>query len=317
MSSFRYDYNILKSHNCAKIELIKTFQCERTIMIKKAVIPAAGYGTRFLPITKAIPKEMLPIIDRPTIEFIVNEAKASGIEDILIIVSSNKNAIVDYFDYNIELETILKLKGKEALYQKVHGIAEGINIYFVRQKEQLGLGHAVLQAEAFVGNEPFAVLLGDDLYVGKNKPALKELIDVYENKKASILGTMEVSLENTSKYGICDPKSIEGNTMLLKGVVEKPNKEDAPSRHAIGGRYILTPAIFNILKTQQKGFGGEIQLTDAILNLMTSEDVYATALQAKRYDVGSKIDYIEAIIDFALEEPTLKNELKNLLKNKG
>ena len=286
-------------------------------MIKKAVIPAAGYGTRFLPITKAIPKEMLPIIDRPTIEFIVNEAKESGIEDILIIVSSNKNAIVDYFDYNIELENILKSKGKEELYQKVHGIAEGVNIFFVRQKEQLGLGHAVLQAEAFVGNEPFAVLLGDDLYVGKEKPALRELMDVYEDKKRSVLGTMEVTLENTSKYGICDPISTEGNVMLLKGVVEKPNPKDAPSRHAIGGRYILSPAIFNILKIQEKGVGGEIQLTDAILNLMKKEDVYAASLQAKRYDVGSKIDYIEAIIDFALKDETLRPELLKLLKQKG
>jgi len=286
-------------------------------MIKKAVIPAAGYGTRFLPITKAIPKEMLPIIDRPTIEFIVNEAKESGIEDILIIVSSNKNAIVDYFDYNIELETILKSKGKEELYQKVHGIAEGVNIFFVRQKEQLGLGHAVLQAEAFVGNEPFAVLLGDDLYVGKEKPALRELMDVYEDKKRSVLGTMEVTLENTSKYGICDPISTEGNVMLLKGVVEKPNPKNAPSRHAIGGRYILSPAIFNILKIQEKGVGGEIQLTDAILNLMKKEDVYAASLQAKRYDVGSKIDYIEAIIDFALNDEILRPDLIKLLKQKG
>ena len=286
-------------------------------MIKKAVIPAAGYGTRFLPITKAIPKEMLPIIDRPTIEFIVNEAKESGIEDILIIVSSNKNAIVDYFDYNIELETILKSKGKEELYQKVHGIAEGVNIFFIRQKEQLGLGHAVLQAEAFVGNEPFAVLLGDDLYVGKEKPALRELMDVYEDKKRSVLGTMEVTLENTSKYGICDPISTEGNVMLLKGVVEKPNPKDAPSRHAIGGRYILSPAIFNILKIQEKGVGGEIQLTDAILNLMKKEDVYAASLQAKRYDVGSKIDYIEAIIDFALKDEILRPDLIKLLKQKG
>ncbi len=286
-------------------------------MIKKAVIPAAGYGTRFLPITKAIPKEMLPIIDRPTIEFIVNEAKESGIEDILIIVSSNKNAIVDYFDYNIELETILKSKGKEELYQKVHKIAEGVNIFFVRQKEQLGLGHAVLQAEAFVGNEPFAVLLGDDLYVGKEKPALRELMDVYEDKKRSVLGTMEVTLENTSKYGICDPINTEGNVMLLKGVVEKPNPKDAPSRHAIGGRYILSPAIFNSLKTQEKGVGGEIQLTDAILNLMKKEDVYAASLQAKRYDVGSKIDYIEAIIDFALKDETLRPDIIKLLKQKG
>lgn len=285
-------------------------------MIKKAVIPAAGYGTRFLPITKSIPKEMLPIIDRPTIEFIVEEAKQSGIEEILIVVSGNKNAIIDYFDYNLELETILKSKGKDDLYELVHNIASNVKIFFVRQKEQLGLGHAVLQAEAFVQNEPFAVLLGDDMYVSK-VPALKQLIDVFEKVSCSILGTMEVSLEDTQKYGICEPLQLKDNYMILKSVVEKPNPKDAPSQFAIGGRYIFTPTIFKYLNTQTKGVGNEIQLTDAILRLIGEEQVIAMNLHAKRYDVGNKVDYIEAIIDFALKDETLKDEVSKLLKTKG
>jgi UTP--glucose-1-phosphate uridylyltransferase len=286
-------------------------------MIKKAVIPAAGYGTRFLPITKAIPKEMLPIIDRPTIEYIVEEAKASGIEEVLIIVSGNKNAIIDYFDYNLELEYILKSKGKDDLFELVHHIAEGIKIFFTRQKEQLGLGHAVLQAEAFIQNEPFAVLLGDDMYVSNDIPALKQLSLAFEEKKASILGTMEVSYEDTQKYGICEPIMYENKLMKLKSVIEKPKPELAPSRYAIGGRYVFTPTIFKYLKTQQKGVGNEIQLTDAILRMIAEEDVYAMNLEAKRYDVGNKLDYIEAIIDFALKDHTLKDGMKKLIKQKG
>jgi UTP--glucose-1-phosphate uridylyltransferase len=285
-------------------------------MIKKAVIPAAGYGTRFLPITKSIPKEMLPIIDRPTIEFIVEEAKRSGIEEILIIVSGNKNAIIDYFDYNLELETILKSKGKDDLYELVHNIAADVKIFFVRQKEQLGLGHAVLQAEAFIQNEPFAVLLGDDMYVSE-VPALKQLIDLFKKVKSSVLGTMEVSFEDTQKYGICEPQEVKGNYMKLKSVVEKPKPNDAPSRFAIGGRYVFTPTIFKYLKTQTKGVGNEIQLTDAILRLIGEEEVYAMNMNAKRYDVGNKVDYIEAIIDFALKDPILKKDVAKLLKTKG
>lgn len=285
-------------------------------MIKKAVIPAAGYGTRFLPITKAIPKEMLPIIDRPTIEFIVEEAKQSGIEEVLIIVSANKNAIIDYFDRNLELETILLQKSKQALYDVVHDIGEGIHLFFVRQKEQLGLGHAILQAEAFTANEPFAVLLGDDMFVSDGTPALKQLIDIYEETKASVLGTMEVPLEDTAKYGICEPKKLSGDVMALKGVVEKPDPKDAPSRFAIAGRYVLTPKIYKYLKTQTKGKGGEIQLTDAILRLMGEAPVFAKNMNAKRYDVGSKIDYIEAIIDHALQDKTLEKDMKALLQKK-
>ncbi len=286
-------------------------------MIKKAVIPAAGYGTRFLPITKALPKELLPIIDRPTIEYIVDEAIKSGITDILLIVSNNKNAIIDYFDYNIELETILLSKNKEVEYRMVRDIAKGANLHFIRQKEQLGLGHAVLQAEAFIGNEPFAVLLGDDMYVTEGKPAIKQMMDAFETTNASILGTMEVAYEDTYKYGICTPKTDKkGRLVELEDVVEKPDIEVAPSRSAIGGRYVLTPTIFKYLKNQQRGKGNEVQLTDAILRLMREEKVYSYDIDAKRYDVGNKLDYIEAIIDFGLEKEDLKEGLKEILKRK-
>lgn len=287
-------------------------------MIKKAVIPAAGYGTRFLPITKSLPKELLPIIDHPTIEYIVNEAIESGITDILLIVSSNKNAIIDYFDYNLELETILLSKNKHEEYGIIRNIAVGANIHYIRQREQLGLGHAVLQAEAFIGNDPFAVLLGDDMYVGKPEPAIKQLIDVYEEVQSSVLGTIEVDLKDTYKYGICIPKvEKKGPLVELKGVVEKPKVEDAPSRSAIGGRYILTPAIFSYLKKQTRGAGNEIQLTDAILRLMEKEKVFAYDISGKRYDVGNKIDYIEAILDFGLEKDEIKEELQKLINRKS
>jgi len=287
-------------------------------MIRKAIIPAAGYGTRFLPITKALPKELLPIIDHPTIEYIVNEAIESGITDILLIVSSNKNAIIDYFDYNIELESILLAKNKLDDYGMLRNIAKGANIHFIRQKEQLGLGHAVLQAEAFVSGEPFAVLLGDDMYVGKDKPAIKQLMEVYDQVESSVLGTIEVDYKDTSKYGICIPKPNQQNAIVeLSGVVEKPKVEDAPSRSAIGGRYILSPTIFDYLKDQQRGAGNEIQLTDAILRLMGKEKVYSYDISGKRYDVGNKIDYIEAILDFGLLKSELKDDLQKLINKKA
>ena len=276
-------------------------------MIRKAVIPAAGYGTRFLPITKALPKELLPIIDRPTIEYIVNEAIQSGITDILLIVSSNKNAIIDYFDYNIELENILLAKKNEKAFKNLREIAKGANLHFIRQKEQLGLGHAILQAEAFIANEPFAILLGDDMYVSEGKPAIKQLMEAFSQTNQSVLGTMEVDYKDTYKYGICTPKEKNnGRLVELKNVVEKPDIEVAPSRKAIGGRYVLTSTIFKYLKNQQRGKGNEIQLTDAILRLMKEESVYSYDIDAKRYDVGNKIDYIEAILDFGLKREELK-----------
>lgn len=285
--------------------------------IRKAVIPAAGYGTRFLPVTKALAKEMLPIVDTPAIQYIVEEALQSGIEEFIIIISSNKNSIMDYFDRNLELEGFLKEKGKESDFKLVRDIPSKVNIHFIRQKEQLGLGHAVLCAKTFVGNEPFAVLLGDDVYVGKDEPTLKQMINAYEQVGGSIVGTIEVPLEDTKKYGICDLEVGEENKRVqkLKGVVEKPY-DNPPSRLAIGGRYILSPRIFELLETQERGVGNEIQLTDSIKRLMESEEVYSCKLEGKRYDIGSKIGFIEATIDFALERPSLRKQVIELLKNK-
>lgn len=285
--------------------------------VKKAVIPAAGYGTRFLPVTKALAKEMLPIVDTPTIEYIVNEALESGIEDILIIVSGNKNAIIDYFDRNFELEYQLKEKNKEKEYKLVTDIGNKVNIHFVRQKEQKGLGHAVLCAKTFVGNEPFALLLGDDVYVGEEIPALKQLINSYNEVSASILGTLYVSDEDVSKYGICKPKVQSDDLLIeLSDVVEKPKLEDAPSNLAIGGRYILTPEIFDYLENQTAGAGNEIQLTDSIKRMMEKNKVYSREIKGRRYDIGSKIGFIEATIDFALQREDLKNQVIELLKSK-
>ena len=285
--------------------------------IRKAVIPAAGYGTRFLPVTKALAKEMLPIVDTPAIQYIVEEALQSGIEEFIIIISSNKNSIMDYFDRNLELEGFLKEKGKESDLKLVRDIPSKVNIHFIRQKEQLGLGHAVLCAKTFVGNEPFAVLLGDDVYVGKDEPTLRQMINAYEQVGGSIVGTIEVPLEDTKKYGICDLEVGEENKRVqkLKGVVEKPY-DNPPSRLAIGGRYILSPRIFELLETQERGVGNEIQLTDSIKRLMESEEVYSCKLEGKRYDIGSKIGFIEATIDFALERPSLRKQVIELLKNK-
>lgn len=285
-------------------------------MVKKAVIPAAGYGTRFLPATKTVPKELFPVIDTPTIQFIVEEAIDAGIKEILIITSASKNAIIDHFDKNYELEHILKEKNKDVELKIVEHVSNLANVHFIRQKEQLGLGHAILHARAFVGDEPFAVLLGDDLYMGK-VPAIKELMDEYNKYQSTIVGTLEVSPSETKKYGICDPeKAMGNNTYKLRGVVEKPDPSVAPSLSAIGGRYILTPKIFELLATQRKGVGGEIQLTDGILNLMNYESVYSHDIEARRYDIGSRIGYLEAMIDFGLSRDDLKEQVKNLLKKK-
>lgn len=285
-------------------------------MIKKAVIPAAGYGTRFLPATKAVPKELFPIIDKPTLQFIVEEAVNAGIEEILIITSSHKNSIIDYFDRSFELENELKRTNRLDDLKKVIDVANLANIHFIRQKEQLGLGHAVLHAKAFVGNEPFAVLLGDDLFVGK-VPATRELIDVYNKVKSSVIGTMPIKTHETSRYGICDPKiELSEGFYELKGVVEKPKPENAPSLSAIAGRYILSPKIFELLEKGERGVGGEIQLTDSILKLMEQEKVYSFDLKARRYDIGSRMGYLEALIDFALKREDLREDTLKLLKDK-
>lgn len=287
-------------------------------VVRKAVIPAAGYGTRFLPATKVIAKEMFPIIDTPTIDLIVREALESGITEFLIIVSSHKNSIVDYFDRNLELERVLKDKGREDEYRLITDLPNKVNIHFVRQKEQLGLGHAVLQARAFVGNEPFALLLGDDLYIGNNEPALKQLISQYNKTQSSIIGTLEVDMKDVNKFGICDFGKNEtvDRLTLLSSVVEKPSIEDAKSNIAIGGRYVLSPTIFEYLQEKNVSSNGEIQLTDSIKRLMDKEKVYSYLIDGRRYDIGSRTGYIEAIIDFALNRESLKDETIKILKDK-
>ncbi len=286
-------------------------------MIKKAVIPAAGFGTRFLPATKTVPKELFPIIDTPTLQLIVEEALSAGIEEILIITSASKNAIIDHFDRNADLERFLKEKNKPVELKIVEDVGNLVDIHFIRQKEQKGLGHAILHAETFVGNEPFAVLLGDDLFKGA-KPAIKELMEVYDKYGGSVVGTLEVSASETKKYGIVEPeKAMDANVFKLKGVVEKPDPSVAPSLSAISGRYILSPTIFSILRTQKPGVGGEIQLTDAILTLLKEEPVYSCDIIAKRYDIGSRVGYLEAIIDFGLDREDLKNQYKAVIIKKA
>ena len=287
--------------------------------VRKAIIPAAGYGTRFLPATKAIAKEMFPIVDTPAIQYIVEEAINSGIEEILIVVSANKNSIIDHFDRNYELESILKEKGKLEELKKITDLPNRVNIHYIRQKEQLGLGHAVLCGKAFVGNEPFAVMLGDDVYTGNNKPALAQLIDAYNEVECSILGTIVVPESDVSKYGICNPDKgyqPEGDLIKLWGVIEKPSIGNAPSRLAIGGRYVLTPEIFRFLERQTKGVGNEIQLTDSIKKLMLKQAVYAKAIDGARYDIGSRIGFIEAILDFAMAREDLNPQVRELINKK-
>lgn len=286
--------------------------------VRKAVIPAAGYGTRFLPATKSQPKEMLPIIDKPTIQYIVEEAVAAGIEEILIITNHQKASIENHFDRSLELEQFLENKNKTEELQLVKDISQLANIYSVRQKEQKGLGHAILCAKTFVGNEPFAVLLGDDIVINHN-PAIKQLCERYETLNASIVGVQPVALEDVTKYGIVAPiNNIDDKNRLtaIDNIVEKPNLEDAPSRFAVLGRYILTPEIFSFLETQTAGSGGEIQLTDAIRRLISKEKVYAYLFEGRRYDVGNKMGFLEATVDFALARDDLRSEFLEMLKRK-
>lgn len=281
--------------------------------VRKAVIPAAGLGTRFLPATKAIAKEMLPIVDKPTIQFIVEEAIASGIEDILVVTGKAKRPIEDHFDANVELEQNLKSKGKTALLKLVEETTD-INLHFVRQKRPLGLGHAVLQAKAFVGDEPFVVMLGDDIMVDKI-PLTKQLINDYEKTKASTLAVMPIKHEDTSKYGVIDPNGEVAKGLYdVKSFVEKPQPEEAPSDLAIIGRYLLTPEIFAILDSQKPGLGGEIQLTDAIDELNKTQRVFAQEFTGKRYDVGNKLGMMEANIEYGLKHPEIKEDLRAYLK---
>ncbi|HCY6166661.1 TPA: UTP--glucose-1-phosphate uridylyltransferase GalU [Staphylococcus aureus] len=284
--------------------------------IKKAIIPAAGLGTRFLPATKAMPKEMLPILDKPTIQYIVEEAARAGIEDIIIVTGRHKRAIEDHFDSQKELEMVLKEKGKSELLEKVQYSTELANIFYVRQKEQKGLGHAISSARQFIGNEPFAVLLGDDI-VESEVPAVKQLIDVYEEIGHSVIGVQEVPEADTHRYGIIDPLTKNGRQYEVKKFVEKPAQGTAPSNLAIMGRYVLTPEIFDYLKTQKEGAGNEIQLTDAIERMNNDNQVYAYDFEGERYDVGEKLGFVKTTIEYALKDDSMREELTRFIKELG
>ncbi|MBN1060019.1 UTP--glucose-1-phosphate uridylyltransferase GalU [Clostridium botulinum] len=282
--------------------------------IRKAVIPAAGLGTRFLPATKAQPKEMLPIVDKPTLQYIIEEAIDSGIEEILIITGRNKKSIEDHFDRSLELEIELEKSGKSELLEMVKDISNMVDIHFIRQKEPKGLGHAIHCAKAFTGDEPFAVLLGDDIVYNEGKPCLKQLIDCYNEYKTSVLGVQTVAREDVNKYGIVDGLHIEDRVYKVKGLVEKPSIEEAPTNVAILGRYIITPKIFEILENTKPGKGGEIQLTDALLELVEQEAMYAYNFEGKRYDVGDKLGFLQATVEYALRKSSLNKEFTEYLK---
>ncbi|MRH42686.1 UTP--glucose-1-phosphate uridylyltransferase GalU [Aquibacillus halophilus] len=280
--------------------------------VRKAIIPAAGLGTRFLPATKAMPKEMLPIVDKPTIQYIVEEAIESGIEDIIIVTGKGKRAIEDHFDNSFELEQNLFNKGKFDLLSEVQKSSKLVDIHYIRQKEPKGLGHAIWCARKFIGNEPFAVLLGDDI-VRSDVPCLKQLIDQYNRYHASILGVQKVKENEVSRYGIVDGTMISNRFYNVHNLVEKPKQNETPSNLAILGRYILSSSIFSILENQTPGTGDEIQLTDAIAELNKHEEVYAYDFEGRRYDVGEKLGFIRTTIDFALEREELREDLLEYL----
>lgn len=281
--------------------------------VRKAIIPAAGLGLRFLPATKAQPKEMLPIVDTPTIQYIIEEAIASGIEDILIVTGRNKRAIEDHFDKSLELEMRLGNKNKEELLGLVRDISEMVDIHYIRQKEPLGLGHAVYCARKFIGDEPFAVLLGDDVIQSK-VPCLKQMINLYEEVRYSVLGIQEVPREHVDRYGIVEATTEREGVSRIYDLVEKPSVEVAPSGLAVMGRYILSPRIFDLLAMTRPGTGGEIQLTDALRSLVRAEAIYGCHFAGKRYDVGDKLGYLKATVEFALERPDLAEEFRKYLK---
>lgn len=284
--------------------------------IKKAVIPVAGMGTRFLPVTKAIAKEMIPIIDRPMVQYTVEEAIESGIETIVLITSQHKASIENYFDFNYELEDRLLKSGKAELAKSLRKISESCSIVSVRQKEPAGLGHAIGCAKSVVGNDPFAILLGDDLIVSDQKPCTQQLIEVYEKHGTSVVGVMEVPEKEVTKYGIVkgSPVGSDSKTLKVETVIEKPSVETAPSRLAIPGRYILDAKVFDYISKVKPGKNGEIQLTDALLMLAQNEGLLAHLFRGDRYDTGDRLGYLEATIAFAFKRPDVKEHMKALLK---
>lgn len=283
--------------------------------VKKAVIPAAGLGTRFLPATKAQPKEMLPIVDKPTIQYIVEEAVDSGIEDLIIVTGRHKRAIEDHFDKHLELEMALEEKGKHDMLDMVKDISELINVHYVRQKEPKGLGDAILRAKTFIGDEPFAVLLGDDI-VKAEKPVTRQLMEVYEEQESSIIGVQKVADEVVNKYGIVEHEDCldcAEDLYKAKNLVEKPPLAEAPSNIAILGRYIIEPEIFSILEDTAPGKGDEVQLTDALLQLVQQQDVFAKVFDGKRYDIGNKLGFLEATVEFAFDRDDIRDDFREYL----
>lgn len=285
--------------------------------VKKAIIPAAGLGTRFLPATKAQPKEMLPIVDKPTIQYIIEEAVSSGIQDIIIVTGRGKRAIEDHFDKSYELEATLTAKHKYAELEEIERITNLVDIHYIRQKEAKGLGHAVWCARKFIGDEPFAVLLGDDIVVSE-KPCLRHLMEMYEHFHSTMIGVQQVREDEVEKYGIILADSLAGSKGVyhVRDMVEKPAVQEAPSRLAIMGRYIVRPEIFDILEHQEEGAGGEIQLTDALRTLSKHQAVMAYEFTGKRYDVGTKLGFIEATIDFALKRADLRDDIVDILADR-
>ncbi|MCX7946350.1 MAG: UTP--glucose-1-phosphate uridylyltransferase GalU [Hydrogenophilus sp.] len=286
--------------------------------VKKAVFPVAGLGTRFLPATKASPKEMLPIVDKPLIQYAVEEAAAAGIRDMIFVTGRTKRAIEDHFDKAYELESELERRGKSKLLEGVRNLLpKGINCIYIRQAEALGLGHAVLCARPVIGEEPFAVLLADDLLDGAGRPVIRQLIDIYEYYHCSVVGVQEVPREETASYGIVKGVPIDGMVERVTGVVEKPRPEEAPSTLAVVGRYVLTPRIFTHLERARAGAGGEIQLTDAIAALIEDEQVLACRFRGQRYDCGAKLGYLTATVDYALRHEEVGREFAEWLRRRA
>ena len=285
-----------------------------TNKIRKAVFPAAGLGTRFLPATKSSPKEMLPLVDKPLIQYAVEEAVASGIESILIITGRDKSAIENHFDISFELEHMLKERGKDEMFNEVRAVSDIAQISYTRQKQALGLGHAIYQARDFVGNEPFAALLADDI-IDSEKPALRQMIEVFERYNAPVIATMQVAGEAISRFGVIDADEVEPNVYKIKDMVEKPAFADAPSDLAIIGRYIFAPDIFGAIEQTQAGSGGEIQITDAMRLLLKERPFYAVKLDGTRHDAGDKLGFLKATVEFALKRDDLGDEFREYLKS--
>ncbi|MFV1950925.1 MAG: UTP--glucose-1-phosphate uridylyltransferase GalU [Nitrospinota bacterium] len=281
--------------------------------IRKAVFPVAGLGTRFLPATKASPKEMLPLVDKPLIQYVIEEAIEAGIKEVVLITGRGKNAIEDHFDISFELEHVLKEKNQNGLLEEIQRISNLVDFCYIRQKEPLGLGHAILRAKEIIGDEPFAVLLGDDI-IYSDIPAIKQLIDIYEKYQSSVIAVEEVEKKYIFNYGVIEHKKVADSVYQISNLVEKPLPDKAPSNLAIIGRYILTPEIFDILEKTKPGRGGEIQLTDGLNDMLRHQAIYGYKFEGKRYDAGNKLGFLKATVEFALRRPDLGEEFRNYLK---